>query len=186
MHPTESLQMCMTLKSLNNMHGAPVFTINIRPPLSQIMHDFTAGFPTLLGSETCRFPLRPMHKDPSTACAPVLKHISRLQQMVQSYPTVSTTSRSTVQWAICLQAAMTTAHSSALSFRPKMVMDPKSCAYPGGKVICVNHQSMDWNPMDFVFINILFPPKLSNKSFDDFLTKVRQQLDLNGYPAPGP
>ena len=103
--------------------------------------------------------------------------------MVQSYPTVSTASRSTLQWAICLQAAMTTAHASALSFRPIMVMDPRSCAYPGVKVICVNHLSMDWSPMDFTFINILFPPNLDAKSFDEFLAQVCHQLALDGFPT---
>ena len=103
--------------------------------------------------------------------------------MVHAYPTVSTAARPTLQWAICLQAAMTNAYAYALSFRPKMIMDPKSWAYPGGKVLCVNHLSMDWSPMDFTFINIISSPSLPTKSFDEFLAQVCHQLALDGFPT---
>ena len=66
-----------------------------------------------------------------------------------------------------------------------MVMDPRSCAYPREKVMCVNHLSMDWSPMDLTFINILFSPNLSNILFEDFLARVRHQLELDGFPARG-
>ena len=133
--------------------------------------------------EKGKFPQRSMHRKPSDAYAPVLNHTGRLQQMVQAYPTVSTTPRPTLQKAICLQAAMTSAHAYALSFRPKMIMDPRSCAYPGGKVQCVNHLSMDWSPMDFTFINIFASPSLATKSFDEFLAQVCHQLALDGFPT---
>ena len=64
-----------------------------------------------------------------------------------------------------------------------MIMDPRSCAYPGGKVLCVNRLSMNWNPMDFTFINILAPPSLAPKSFDEFFAQICQQLDLDGFPS---
>ena len=127
-----------------------------------------------------------MHRVPSDAYAPIIKHTVRLQQMVQAYPTVSTTARPTLQWAICLQAAMTSAHAYALSFRPKMIMDPRSCAYPGGKVLCVNRLSMNWSPMDFTFVNILAPSSLAPKLFDEFFAQICHQLDLDGFPSmPG-
>jgi len=81
--------------------------------------------------------------------------------MVQSYPTISTVDRPTLQWAISLQAAMVQAHARVLATRPKMLMHPISCAYPGGRVICVNNLSMHWNPMDFWFINMLDTPRMS-------------------------
>jgi len=64
-------------------------------------------------------------------------------------------------------------------------MDPQSCVHPGGKVICVNNLSRDWNPMDFILIDMLYPPVLSVGSFGTYLAKVSQQLELDGYPAHG-
>jgi hypothetical protein len=175
-----------TLHHLNSRPASPAFNIKPRPPLSKLITAFTSKLPTLLASEREQFPHRSMHKEPSDACSPIIKHNSRLQQMVQAYPTVSTTARPTLQWAICLQAAMVNAHAHTLSFRPKMIMDPRSCAHPGGKVLCVNHLSMNWSPMDFTFINILTPPSLAPKSFDQFFAQICQQLDFDGFPSkPG-
>jgi len=105
--------------------------------------------------------------------------------MVHSYPTVSTADRPTLQWGICLQAALVQAHARVLITWPKMLMDPISCVYPRGKVICVNYLSMHWNPMDFWLMNMLDTPRMSKRSFPTLLAKIQQQLELDGYPASG-